>query len=56
MSEQTQKNGLLGSVVNWFQHPFASGGSALDWILFVGLLIVAVWFWNHILLMIQGEV
>jgi hypothetical protein len=56
MTDQTQKDGLLGSVVNWFAHPFQTSGSALNWVLFVGLLIIAVWFWNHVLLQIQGEI
>ena len=56
MTDQTQQNGLVGSVVNWFSHPFASSGSALNWVLFVGLLIIAAWFWNHVLLQISQEV
>jgi hypothetical protein len=56
MTNQTQQDGLIGSVVNWFAHPFNSSGSALTWILFVGLLIVAAWMWNHVLLQIQGEI
>ena len=55
-SQQTQQNGLVGSTVNWFAHPFQSSGDALTWVLFVGLLIIAAWFWNHVLLQIQGEI
>jgi hypothetical protein len=55
-SQQTQQNGLVGSTINWFAHPFQSQGSALNWILFVGLLIVAAWGWNHVLLQIQQEI
>lgn len=44
------ENGFLGSLLAWFQHPFQSQGSALNWVLFVGLLIVAVWFWQVVLL------
>ena len=46
-------NGLIHNVLGWFAHPFQTSGSALNWILFVGLLIVAAWFWNHVLLSIQ---
>lgn len=53
MTEQTQRNGLVGSVIDWFAHPFNSTGSALNWVLFVGLLIIAVWMWNHVLLKIE---
>lgn len=56
MNEQTQKDGLFGSVVNWFQHPFNSSGDALNWLLFIGLLVIAAWFWNHVLLQINQEV
>lgn len=48
------RNGLITDVIGWFAHPFQTSGSALNWVLFVGLLIVAVWFWNHVLLSI-GE-
>jgi hypothetical protein len=51
-----QKKGLVPAVIDWFAHPFQSTGSALNWVLFVGLLIIAAWFWNHVLLQIQGEV
>lgn len=44
---------LLGDVTNWFAHPFQSQGSALNWILFVGLLVLAAWWWNHILMSIS---
>lgn len=56
MNEQTQKDGLFGSVVNWFAHPFNSQGDALNWLLFIGLLIIAAWFWNHVLLQIAKEI
>lgn len=56
MTQDTQDNGLIGSVVNWFAHPFSSTGSALNWVLFVGLLILAAWWWNHILLTINQEI
>lgn len=56
MNEKTTRDGLAGSVTNWFAHPFNSQGSALTWVLFLGLVIIAAWFWNHILLQIQGEI
>ena len=54
--DDTNKTGLIPSVIDWFAHPFNSTGTALNWVLFVGLLIIAGWFWNHVLLTIQGEV
>jgi hypothetical protein len=56
MSPTAQQGGLLGSVIGWFQHPFQSSGSAFNWVLFVGLLVIAAWMWNHVLLHIEGEV
>jgi hypothetical protein len=56
MTDQTNNDGLIPSVINWFAHPFNSSGSALTWILFVGLLIVAAWFWQHVLLTLQGDI
>jgi len=47
---------LINSMVSWVKTPFNSGGSALNWVLFVGLLIVAVWFWQHTLLSIREEI
>lgn len=42
-------NGIIRDVEDWLTHPFNSQGSALNWVLFVGLLVVAAWMWNHIL-------
>lgn len=53
LENDSPQNGLIHNVIAWFTHPFSSGGSALNWVLFVGLLIVAVWFWNHVLMSIQ---
>ena len=53
MTNDDAHGGLITNVLGWFAHPFQTGGSALNWILFVGLLIVAAYFWNHVLLSIQ---
>jgi hypothetical protein len=50
-----QQNGILGVVFGWLAHPFNSQGSALNWVLFLGLLVIAGWFWNHILMSIIEE-
>jgi hypothetical protein len=47
---QNGSTGLLTNVIGWTAHPFNTSGSALNWVLFVGLLIVAAWFWQYILL------
>ncbi|HYM36248.1 MAG TPA: hypothetical protein VET48_12670 [Steroidobacteraceae bacterium] len=43
---------LISNATDWFAHPFKSQGSAFNWILFVGLLVIAAWMWNHILMSI----
>jgi hypothetical protein len=45
--------GIVGHVIGWFAHPFRTEGSALNWVLFVGLLIVAAWMWNIVLMSIS---
>lgn len=50
MDNSDANNGLIHNVLAWFSHPFATQGSALNWTLFVGLLIVAAWFWNRVLI------
>jgi len=47
--------GMIDSIKGWLATPFNTRGSALNWVLFVGLIIVAVWFWNVILIDIQKE-
>lgn len=42
-------SGIITSVVNWYKKPFQSGGSAVQWVLFVGLVIIAAWMWSVIL-------
>ena len=48
-------SGLVNNVMGWFQHPFQTGGSAFNWFLFVGLLIVISWMWNVILLHLSED-
>lgn len=47
---------MLDSLKAWLATPFKTSGSALNWVLFVGLLIVAIWFWQVVLLHIQDEI
>lgn len=48
--------GLVTGILGWVKQPFTSQGSALNWVLFVGLLIIAAWFWNHILMTISNDI
>lgn len=47
------QRGLIPSFMDWLAHPFNSQGSALNWVLFVGLLIIAAWMWSTVLNMIK---
>jgi hypothetical protein len=49
------QHGVLGAIFGWLAHPFNTSGSALNWVLFLGLLVVAAWFWQHVLLSIVDE-
>jgi len=50
-----KKPGLIGTISSWWTRPFNSGGSALNWVLFVGLIIIAVFLWQLILIEIMKE-
>ena len=52
----TTGSGFITSILTWAQHPFSSGGSALNWVLFVGLLVIAAWFWNHVLMQLKNDI
>jgi hypothetical protein len=45
-----EKQGLIGSVISWWRAPFQSQGSALNWVLFVGLLVIAAFLWQTVLI------
>lgn len=45
----TMNCGLCVAVNKWLKQPFREDGSALNWFLFLGLALVAVFFWTRIL-------
>ena len=47
--------GIINKITDWFAHPFTTNGSAVNWVLFVGLLIVAVWFWQVTLIHLNRD-
>lgn len=51
-----QQNGVLGALFGWIQHPFMTSGIAVNWLLIAILLLVVIWFWNHILLSILDDI
>ncbi len=56
MDETTQKQGLIANINSWWMHPFQSGGSAFNWVLFVGLVIIAAFLWQLVLLEFAKEI
>jgi hypothetical protein len=47
---------LIDSVSQWMAHPFSGSGTAFQWVLTIGLVIVAIWFWNWTLIHLREEV
>lgn len=56
MDDQTQAGGLFGAIDEWVRKPFNSQGSAVNWILFIGLLSIAAFFWQVTLLKLTEEI
>ena len=54
-SPSSNQPGFLGNILGWFAHPFQSTGSAWNWVLFIGLVIVAIWFWQWMLLHVTRD-
>lgn len=50
-----ENKSLLGSFESWWKQPFNSSGSAMTWILFVGLLIIAAFLWQTVLIIGFGK-
>jgi hypothetical protein len=48
--------GLIGTINSWWMHPFNSQGSAFTWVLFVGIIVIAAFLWNLVLLEFAKEV
>jgi hypothetical protein len=41
---------LMDDLSKWYAQPFNTQGDALNWVLFLGLLILAAFFWQMILM------
>lgn len=52
----TSQTGFVAEITAWAKKPFNSQGSAYNWILFVGLLAIAAWMWNVVLLKLNSEI
>lgn len=42
-------SGLVTNVKNWLKKPFDSKMSAIDWFLWLGLIIIAAHLWTRVL-------
>lgn len=43
------------AVASWWAQPFNSKGSALNWVLFFGLVIIGAFLWNTVLIIALKE-
>lgn len=49
-ADNLQQTGLVSSLGKWYAHPFNADGSALNWLLFVGLVIIVAFLWNLVII------
>ncbi len=42
-------NGTMTRLGEWVRHPFASNMSAMDWLLWLGLVVIGIFLWTRIL-------
>jgi uncharacterized membrane protein (Fun14 family) len=49
MAIDVQNGGAIGMAAGWAAHPFRSDMSAIDWVLFLGLILCAAWMWTRLL-------
>lgn len=43
------KEGVTGRINAFIAEPFNAQGSVLDWFLFLGVVLIAAWFWSRII-------
>lgn len=46
---------ILDRFDRWWKQPFNAQGSAMTWVLFVGLLIIAAFLWQTVLILGFGK-
>ena len=55
-TDNLQNTGLVSTIGNWIAHPFNANGTALNWVLFLGLIIVAAFAWNLVIITVVHKV
>lgn len=45
--------GVYSAISKWLAKPFDSNGNALNWFLFVGLLLVIIFAWSRVIGLIK---
>lgn len=53
---ENENQGVTGTFQNWWAKPFNPGGTAFNWVLFVGLLIIAAFLWQTVLIALTREI
>lgn len=56
MEDTAHNTTLFGHFNSWWMHPFQSGGSAFSWVMFVGLIIIATFLWQLVLIELTKEI
>jgi hypothetical protein len=56
MNGETKPKGLIQNINSWWMQPFNTKGSAFNWVLFVGLIVIAAFLWQLVLLELAREV
>ncbi len=47
--------GVVDSFKKWWAQPFQSNGTAFNWVLFVGVLVIAAFLWQTVLILGFGR-
>jgi hypothetical protein len=40
---------ITDNLASWWQQPFDARGSVVDWMLFVGLILIAAFLWSRVI-------
>ena len=43
---------ICSGAKRWLKQPFNEEGSVINWVLFIGLILVAIFFWTRLLVRI----